>query len=477
MQSIVSGLIRFSIVWVALFGGLLFNSANVETPEPPTPEGFRLIDAALAVQLYSKQYSGGNPDYVQIVDLSQGASLKLLHGSITQPRPGLGVYGGADPRMLSPSLQEYWNQTKAESKNAFCVTNGSFFYMPEYPTRLPFPLKVDGQIITEGWGLRTYIGEHLMLELWQGRADIRDQNRETLYSSTAPDIVGALSENANKRAKFAVGRTFVGVDDRDQDGEYEMVLVYNTSSATQVQAASVLRNFGADKVMMLDGGGSTQLLCRSGYYIQSERLIPQAIAILAASPPPIDSELIRYPIWPVLIEGENFPLEVEIKNTGITSWSPGETNFVLEKNSLGGRLSQDFQDTIEPGSTVVLSDTLAAYSANGFYQADFNWSLVYQGKTYSGEAFEVTTIVIPANLAKKRAELSRLVEQWSPEGEQVVEERVTNWIHEQSPSRMPLIQASEQEDIHLGDAFWIPVIMLPVMIILALLIGRMNRGI
>ena len=476
MQSLINGLVRLSIVWLPLVGSLLFSFPGTATPEPNAPPGFQLLDAALGVQLYSKQYSGGNPDYVQVIDLSQGASLKLLYGSITQPRPGLGVYGGADPRMLSPSLQEYWSLTKAESKNVFCVTNGSFFYMPEYPTRLPFPLKVDGQMITEGWGLHTYIGEHMMLELWEGRADIREQNRDTLYSSTAPDIVGALSENANKRAKFAVGRTFVGVDDRDQDGEYETVLMYNTSSATQVQAATVLRSFGADKVMMLDGGGSTQLLCRSGYYIKSERLIPQAIAVIAASPPPIASELVDYPVWPVLLEGENFPLEVEVKNTGIVSWSPGETSFVLEKNTLGGQMSLQFHNAIEPGSTTVLSNTLAAYTASGFYQADFNWSLVYDGKSYPGEAFTVHTIVIPPDLAKKRSELTGLVAQWSPEGEQAVEERVMNWVQEQSPSRMPLIQASEQVEVRIGDVFWIPIIMLPVMLILALLIGRVNRG-
>jgi hypothetical protein len=475
MQSIFGGLVRLSIIWIALFGNLLFGFGGTETPEPKAPPGFQLLDAALGVQLYSKQYSGGSPDYVQEIDLSQGASLKLLHGSITQPRPGLGVYGGADPRMLSPSLQEYWNQTKAENKNAFCVTNGSFFYMPEYPTRLPFPLKVDGQMITEGWGLRTYIGEHMMLELWEGRADIREQNRDTLYSSTAPDIVGALSENANKRAKFAVGRTFVGVDDRDRDGEYETVLMYNTSSATQVQAASVLRSFGADKVMMLDGGGSTQLLCRGGYYIKSERLIPQAIAVIAASPPPIASELIDYPDWPVLVEGENFPFEVEIKNTGIVGWSQGGTSFVLDKNALGGQVSLEFHNKIEPGNTTILSDTLAAYTTSGFYQAEFNWSLVSEGKSYPGEAFTVHTIVIPADLAEKRSELVELVKGWAEEGEPVVEEGVTKWIQEQSQRRMPLIQASGQAEIRLGDVFWIPVIMLPVMLILALLIGRVNR--
>jgi hypothetical protein len=476
MQRVFRGLLKGLIVCLALFGGGFFQPTLAATPEPQTPPGFQLLDSALGVQLYSKEYPNGNPDYVQVIDMSQGASLKLLHGQITQPRPGLGVYGGADPRMLSPTLQDYWNQAKAESENAFCVTNGSFFYMPEYPTRLPFPLKVDGQMVTEGWGIHTYIGEHMMLEIWGDRADIRDQNRETLYSSTAPDIVGALSENANKRAKYAVGRTFVGVEDRDLDGAFETVLVYNTSSATQVQAAAMLRSFGADKIMMLDGGGSTQLLCRSGYYINSERPVPQAIAVVAASPPPVASELVNFPDWPVLLEGENFPLKIEIENTGRINWAPGETILVVEKSALGSQVSLDFQTVIEPGETAVVSDTLAAYTTAGVYTVRFNWGLSYEGKSYPGEAFEVHTIVIPPDLAEKQPELAALVRGWLPEGSQVVEERVKGWIQAQSQQQLLRIPVPEQVDIRLSDVFWIPVIMLPVMLVLALLVGRMNRG-
>jgi len=43
----------------------------------------------------------------------------------------------------------------------------------------------------------------------------------------------------------------------------------------------VLREFGADQVMMLDGGGSTQLTCDGQNYIASERLVPQALGIVA----------------------------------------------------------------------------------------------------------------------------------------------------------------------------------------------------
>ena len=173
--------------------------------------------------------------------------------------------------MTSLPMQTYWSKASGLDQNAFCVANGLFFYMPEYPTRLAFPLKVDGPIITDGWGVQTYPGQKLLLELWDDHADITALSSQLLNSTTAPNVIGGLTEEANKRIKYSVGRTFVGVADLDQSGSHETVLVFNSSSSLQSGAAEVLRSFGADQVMMLDGGGSTQLLCKSGWHIRSDR--------------------------------------------------------------------------------------------------------------------------------------------------------------------------------------------------------------
>lgn len=249
------------------------------------PTGFEKVTAVYGAQLYRKDYQGGNPDFVQVVDLSLGAKIELLHGSIKEKREGHGAYGGDDPRILSRSLQQYWDEFTANHANPFCVVNGQFFYMPESPTRLPFPLKVDGQIVSDGFGKQQFPGQKLMLELWRGRADIRQLSKAALYSSTAPNIVAGLAEDARKAINKYVGRTFIGVVDKDGDARYETVLVFTTRSARQVDAAEVLRSFGAQKVMMLDGGGSTQMICMDKSYIASERLIPQALGVQGGVPP------------------------------------------------------------------------------------------------------------------------------------------------------------------------------------------------
>jgi len=278
--------------WIALVVGLWLlmalwpSSARAQSPTPAPPDGFSLLAAAPGVSLYRKDYANGAPDFVQVVRLDEGAAVRLLYGPIREARPGKGVFGGYDARLGLKSLQQFWEELSSAYPSAFCVSNGQFFYMRENPTRLPFPLKVDGHLISDGYARQEFPGQKLMLEIWSDRADIVELSQEALYTSTAPNIVAGLSETANKRAKHYTGRTFVGVADSDQDHRLETLLIFNTRLARQDDAAQVLRSFGAEKVMMLDGGGSTQLICQGVVYVSSERLIPQAIGVVAATPAP-----------------------------------------------------------------------------------------------------------------------------------------------------------------------------------------------
>jgi len=269
------------LLWL-VGGNWLGALAAASSVEPPA--GFRLIEHTTGVQLFRKDYKNGSPDFVQVVDLSQGARVKLLHGPIKEPRTERGVFGGPDPRILSRSMQQYWDAAKERYVATFCITNGQFFYMLESPTRLPFSLKVDGAIVSDGYAKTEHAGQKLMLEIWDGQVDIQPLSEAALYQSSAPDIVAGLTEDARKSPTKYVARTFVGVADQDQDRQFETILIFNSSTARQKDAADVLRSFGAEKVMMLDGGGSTQLMCQGKSIIASERLIPQALAVLAGNP-------------------------------------------------------------------------------------------------------------------------------------------------------------------------------------------------
>ncbi len=282
INSVVKKLLLICTLLFGLFP-FSFEIVNAVTPTATIPpDDFTLKLAATAVQLYRKEYKKGNPDFVQVIALNQGAEVEPLLGDIVDNRTGKGVYGGNDPRLTSKPLSVYWDDYAATHENAFCVINGEFFFMKEYPTRLPFPLKKEGVILSDGYGIKDFVGQKLMLELWKGYADIKELNQEALYNSDAPNIISGLTEDANKAADKIVGRTFIGVDDQDGDGQFDTLLIFSTKSARQKDAAATLRSFGADKVMMLDGGESAQLICKGETLISSERLLPQAIGISSA---------------------------------------------------------------------------------------------------------------------------------------------------------------------------------------------------
>jgi hypothetical protein len=453
------------------------------TPTPLTdiPAGFRLVDAALGVQIYRKDYTNGSPDFVQVIDLSQGARLELLHGEITEARPAKGSFGGPDPRMTSLAMETYWQQTQSEDPYAFCVTNGTFFYMPEYPTRLAFPLKVQGELITEGWGIDTYIDQKLILELWPDRANIQDLSEQALYASEAPDILGGLTEQANKRAKYAVGRTFIGLDDRDRDGERETILILNTQTATQSSAAAVLRDFGAERVMMLDGGGSTQLLCRSGWHIRSDRPVPQALAVIAAEPPPVSIQILRKTEWPVLVQGESFPFEMEIRNTGVVTWTEQTTQLELDPGMLGAPRWLPVKDAVRPGQRVVFSDKLASINQPGVHAIQIDWQIVHDERTYPGESLAIQAIVLPEARGGQRAELEKALQSWKSAPPDQIRARVDDWVKEQSEEEPARVETAEQAmptaaqgQIRTMDAILVPLLMLPIVLILGFILNRNN---
>jgi len=329
---------------VLLVSVWLFPFQRVSAQEIPV--GFRLIAEQVGVTLYRKDYPGGSPDYVQIVNLLAGASIDLLYGNpVEMNNPhNKGMFGGPNPSFRQKTIQTYWDNFSSTEENAFCVTNGQFFYMPESPTPLALPLLVDHELLAEGFGYPQYPEKQLMLALWPDHADILPLTPENLSTTDADMVIGGLTEDANKKPKNAVGRTFIGIWDNDGDQRYETIAVYTTQTATQAEAARTVRSFGAVKVMMLDGGGSTQLICQGQIYINTTRAIPQALGVSAGSPLLTASVLTS-------------PPQAESTSTQKITDAPqvSETVTGIEP-ALPGSDSQDPSPAINPG--LILTGTL-----------------------------------------------------------------------------------------------------------------------
>ena len=249
---------------------------------------FVLKTAVSGVTLYEKTIFTGYHQYVQIIHLNQGASVQLRHGPIAQPGTGEGDYGGDNPLIFTQAITDIWAEFHPQQPDTFCLTNGQFYSSHASAVRLSFPVKADGHLISSGYGRDQFPGDQLLLEIWPHQATIRPMSEAALLTSTAPNLlVGLTEEAAGRRPNARTGRTFIGVGNPNEAGFYQSLLIFSSQSARKTDAVTTLSQFGAERVMMLDGGASTQLICEGELLLGPGRYIPQAIAILPAPMLPI----------------------------------------------------------------------------------------------------------------------------------------------------------------------------------------------
>lgn len=251
------------------------------TPKPisqkpladPTSLGFRSVITESGLTVFSR----ADGSFLLLADL-QKSGIDLLHGPIVGQSGQPAIWGGNDAIFRSKTLTQYLTGDKPKASLA-CGVNAQFFRLVEYPTRLAHPLKVNGSVVTYGWETDTvaHPDQKMMLELWSGHAQLGVLNKNGFEASSAPDILTGLTADANKKPHDAYNRTFIGL----KDDRYFLALIMPL--ATQKQAERVLEALNVDSIMMLDGGGSSQLVCEKNGSIlplfPSDRLIPQAIVV------------------------------------------------------------------------------------------------------------------------------------------------------------------------------------------------------
>ncbi len=315
-----------SLLCLLLLGLVAFTLAaasGARAQGEATPAGFALLLQGRGVAVYLSEEEAPEPEaeeeqeetegqeesavqpllrreLMQVIDLASGARLALHYGAIAERGSSDGIFGGPNPLIQRQYLETVW-QFAAAHPDAFCVSNGTFFLDMRDgarvdPTVLSFPIKHEGVVISEGDEQRRFRSARLMLELWGEHATITPLSRQSFYSSEAPNVIVGLSPRAPLRSLARVGRSWVGTADGDGDGRHETLYVYSALAVTQAHAEQVMRAFGAEEMLMLDGGGSTQLICEGDGYITQSRPLPQTVITLQAPLPPLPWPIVRYPI-------------------------------------------------------------------------------------------------------------------------------------------------------------------------------------
>lgn len=258
------------------------------------PSGFKQMDigSGNAVRVFRKDYAKSRQDFVTVIDLRE-STIRSLTGEVVNAPNG---------QVYRKTLTAFWNDAvKLETPNqkVKLLINGTFFADKDKtgrvinPTGLSFGLKSNGNIISYGYGLRSeYPGQIKVFafNMPVPRSNVLaawiQHHSEGLFNRGLPDSVGALDPEASKDKNAAIPRTFLGLRDDDADGNYEIVVLFSSTAATQSSAASILSSFGATEILMLDGGGSTGLVVDGTPYINTSRTLPHALAIYARNTAP-----------------------------------------------------------------------------------------------------------------------------------------------------------------------------------------------
>lgn len=268
----------FALGFTAIAAMTIASAAHAQTPALDrlriAPAGFREIQHEQGVTLWKK-----NNEYVQIISPHRGAVVTLLHGGVL-PTEGEGTIFGRK------NLQQWWKEWSAEEGGALTLANGQFFNMND-PAKSPlaFSTKIDG-IVYAGYGdVNEYGGKKMALRIGNRTATVEPYNDDagSLYDYPEEDIIVGLRPDVSKACGRRLGRTFIGTM---RNGN---VAIFTSPLSTQRHAERMLMSFGADRqrIMMLDGGGSTQFIVEGELMIPSKkrgtapalRAVPLAIGV------------------------------------------------------------------------------------------------------------------------------------------------------------------------------------------------------
>ncbi len=237
--------------------------------------GFREIDSAPGVTLFQK-----GRDYVHIVSPRRDAGVRLLYGTVSA--------GNDETQFARKDIREWWKTWSQTEPQAFALMNSQFFNASD-PAKaaLAFSTKADG-IVYEGYGdKREFLGGKMLLRIGKKHTIVEpyNDNPRSLARFPEPDIIVGLRADINKQASRRLGRTFIAGMPQGN------LLIFTSPTATQRYAERILVSFGADwgNTLMLDGGGSTQLVHKGTVLVPSHppgkdiflRSLPQVLGVVA----------------------------------------------------------------------------------------------------------------------------------------------------------------------------------------------------
>lgn len=250
---------------------------------PALPANWTTVQSGNGVVLGRRTYSrsGANStDYALLVDLAVGATVKLRQGS--NAIASTAVPSPSYPRkILASTSAPSWYWPTYVGPKSFAMVNLQFF---NFSTgALSFPIKGDGTIISCGSSNQEANAKRKIGINGSTMVVADYTNTSNAYSNVAanlvsPTVIVGLHPNVSKSPSSLIGRVYVGYKN-------STLVIYATRRATQAQVRSIMTSEFAlndASLVMMDGSGSAQLVCKGISYINStdNRPIPSVIEVL-----------------------------------------------------------------------------------------------------------------------------------------------------------------------------------------------------
>lgn len=411
------------LLWIWVIPAVLLSvqPAAASRSAQQVPPDFYTVAEAPAVTLYRKDYPGGTPDYVLVVNLAHHATLQLLTGGTPAPSQD-----AAAPFTPQP-LDNFWTEFQSSDDDAFCVVGGPFF--PDEPINDRLGLKSNG-ILRRAGATTAEEGVPLaMLEVWNESARFSPYTETAFQQSTAPLVVVGLSPQAERQPQTFSSRSLVGVQDRDGDGNFETLLMFVSKTTRQSDAVEVLRSFGAQEILLLADGEAAQINCQGLPYVYAEAQLPVALGIAAGFIADYESVLVRHTEWPIAAEDESVKVEIVVRNNGSQIWQPGEVYLANLRNDWGAGSRLEIGTAVAPGETVSFSFISQPFKRPGVYTSQ--WAIQRNGQNISARPILVNAVILPQELASRKQELEAQVREWTRQKLENIEDLILDWIESQ----------------------------------------------
>lgn len=403
----------------------LMLSARPATASPAAqqiPPDFYAVAEAPAVTLYRKDYPGGTPDYVLVVNLAHHAAVEVLTGQTTTPSQD-----AAAPSFPPQPLDNFWTNFQSGDEDAFCVIGGPFF--PNEPLNDRLGVKSNGILRRAGATTAEAGAPLVMLEVWDDSARINPYTETAFQQSAAPLVIVGLSPQAERQPQTFTSRSLLGVHDRDGDGAFETLLVFVSKTTRQPDAVEVLRSFGAQEILLLADGEAAQINCQGLPYVFAEGQLPVALGVAAGFIADYEAALVRHTEWPIAAEGESVKVEIVVRNNGSQIWQPGEVYLANLRNDWGAGSRLEIGAAVAAGETVSFSFGSQPFKRPGVYTSQ--WTIQRNGQNISTRPIVVNAVILPQELASRKQELEDQVRQWARQKLDNIEELILSWIESQ----------------------------------------------